>query len=259
MAYSDVQLNDAYEAVLNDLNTVVAKQTSLNIISNRSIINSTLLNDTEYKLNSAVVTYPNMTTAQVEPTITYNATRYTLNWDPGVIKLNDTWTVNYQLIIKKPGLISPIGNDSYVWYMRDDGSTDRAGFSGDELFANDSPNGGLSSYPSPNVTIISPVEGASLNGSSTLIKWNTTYGGELVYDQYFSYRLTSDTDWTTIWLGTPYQNTTSANYTYPWNSQGLIPGNYQIKIEADDHLALPGNCTRDIIIPYIENGQIKLE
>ena len=58
---------------LKNVSDVVAKESDLDIISTRSIVNGTLVNDTQYIPGTAIVTYVNGSTAHVEPVITFTA------------------------------------------------------------------------------------------------------------------------------------------------------------------------------------------
>jgi hypothetical protein len=184
---SDVQLEHVYGDIAGELNKVVASETDMHIISNSTIINGTLYPDTEYVPGSAHVRYPNGTVAYQEPIINTNG-KYELIWNPGVIKLNDTWTLNYQLKVLRNGTIEPITNESCINFTREDGSNDSATFTVETLYVTGNSSGEFGAMDKLHLLITDPVVGShdtpyDINSSQSeqRIGWRVNYTGNYTY------------------------------------------------------------------------------
>ncbi|AFC99005.1 Bacterial Ig-like domain (group 1)/von Willebrand factor type A domain-containing protein [Methanocella conradii HZ254] len=254
---SDIQLQHVYGDIAGELRKIVANETEMHIITSCTMINGTLYPDAEYVPHSAYVRYPNGTVVQQEPTINADGT-YDLQWNPGVIKLNDTWTLNYQLIVRRGGLIEPITNKSYINFTREDGSRDTTSFAIDSLFVNNSIGNdfGINST-TLNVTIKSPIDTSTaghiynMASSGQNIKWKVNYTGNYSYTQ----TIYIDGDASTIKTNYPWDN-------YTWEG-GDTPGEYKFVVIAYE--VMPNNQVINQSSDYIclrrlyDNGVITLK
>ncbi|WP_174589795.1 Ig-like domain-containing protein [Methanocella conradii] len=254
---SDIQLQHVYGDIAGELRKIVANETEMHIITSCTMINGTLYPDAEYVPHSAYVRYPNGTVVQQEPIINADGT-YDLQWNPGVIKLNDTWTLNYQLIVRRGGLIEPITNKSYINFTREDGSRDTTSFAIDSLFVNNSTGNDFGINSSTlNVTIKSPVDTSTsghiynMASSGQNIKWKVNYTGNYSYTQ----TIYIDGDASTIKTNYPWDN-------YTWEG-GDAPGEYKFVVIAYE--VMPNNQVINQSSDYIylrrlyDNGVITLK
>ena len=248
----------------------------MHIITNCSMINGTLYPDAVYVPNSANITLPNGTVIHQEPSINSNGT-YDLRWNPGVIKLNDTWSINYQLKVMVPGQIQPITNQSYINFSREDGSNDTASFITESMFVNGSGSGNMSvsTLPSPNVTIIDPLPKSGVNTTPPIqtVTWRVNYTGNYTY--YGSIIQTdSNNNPTTLYPSVKYpvgtfdgNSSSSFHGTYNGNNSSTYHFDWDSKQPADvytiniTYVDLHANAGSDSVVLRIRyaNGQITLE
>lgn len=228
-----IQLAQAYSDIANNLTDVAANKSFLHMMTNTS---ATFGPDTKYVLNSAHVTWPNGTVTQTEPTIVNNSTTYSLTWNSGSIRFNQTWNVQYQLKVLRSGSITPVLNQSYVEFWRaDDGSYDTSYFPSNMLYANGTGNA-MSNITSPlNMYILSPANGTPLQNSNSYISWLVTYTGSGQYYVNIYYNKTGDNTLNPILVnyGPLSGNMTSPTNT-PWNTATLPSETYDVWAEAND-------------------------
>jgi hypothetical protein len=228
------ELAHQYGVIASELNKVVANQTDMHIITNSSVINGTLYPDAVYVPNSAWVRYPNGTLIQQEPAIDMNG-KYDLRWNPGVIKLNDTWTLNYQLRVLRNGTIEPITNESYINFTREDGTNDSVMFTMEKIYVGGNSSDDLSSFDKLNVTITSPLNAShglipyNLTVPSKPITWNVTYNGS------YNYKLTLLVD--NIAVRTNY-----IGNEYTIYADTMAPGDHMFEVKATEYIT-DGNGT----------------
>ncbi|HTY91827.1 MAG TPA: VWA domain-containing protein [Methanocella sp.] len=263
MTTSAIDLQYVYGNISQQLNQIVANKTDMHIITNCTYINGTLYPDAVYVPGSAYVKYPNGTVVQQDPSINSNGT-YDLRWNPGVIKLNDTWTLNYQLRVIMPGPIQPITNQSYINFTREDGSNDSAMFTTESLFVNGTSPGNLSlsTLPGPNVTILSPLPKTGYNTTppTQKIAWQVNYTGNYSYNETIT-QIDSSGTITALYPSAKYpagtfDGNSNRTFSFDWDSS-QIAGDYSILIIADDHHGDPGSDSVLLRIRYA-NGQIIL-
>ncbi|OPY28309.1 MAG: Bacterial Ig-like domain (group 1) [Methanocella sp. PtaU1.Bin125] len=255
---SDLELAQRYQEIFKNVSEVVANESSMDIMSARSLINGTIISDAEYVPNSAVVTFTNGTSAFVDPIIAIDDTNYTLSWDPGSINCNQIWRVSYNLRVMHGGYLTPITGNSTIAYTRSDGSNGTVTFVSDSIFCRDTV-GGQVSNPSPllQVRIIAPANGTAIDELRTVLGWSVTYTWTGEYVQRISIMPEDGTEWADIARGFPGNRTTSGSYSYGWNLERVPTGNYTIMVyvtdgtyDAADHVT--------ISIPY-KSGKIILQ
>lgn len=253
---SDVELEHVYGDIASELNKVVANTTDMHIITNSTVVNGNLYPDAVYVPGSAWVKYPNGTIVAQEPTINTSGI-YDLKWNPGTIKLNDTWTLNYQLKLMKNGTIEPISNKSYISFMREDGSNDTAYFVIETLYVSSNSSNDFSTNSSKlNLTITSPLNAShgkvpyNITTPTQMIKWKINYTGNYTYTQTVRINDTA--------------MPVAINYIgneYTMNLAGKAPGDYLVTITATEQLPMgAGDEAYDTILLRIinNNGQITL-
>ena len=232
----------------NNLTDIITTNATLLIATNCSVAMGP---DTRYIPGSAVITYQNGTSAQVEPVITDNGTFYSLSWIPGTFSFNDTWSVDYKLKILRNGSIQPITNQSYV------------SFNGiNETFVTQNltvlNNGTPTNTTSPLwITLTYPMNGFTIDTSSSHIDWFANYtvaGGN--YYTYAQYRKVGDTTWNNMGIKGPYSSNTT--FSIVWNTGLLQNGDYQVQAKAYD-----GTYTNQTVINQTsimnQNGKIVLQ
>ena len=257
--YTDAQLNDVYSSISRDLREVVANYTEMHLLSNCTNVNNTWTPDVQYIPGSGILHYPNGTVINMDPDpypyIDSNNS-YNIVWNPGTIKLNDTWSVTYSLKVLKDGNVTPIRNDSYIYFIRDDGSYDTLWFSSQTLFVNGNSNKTMmqpGSRLSVNITSPLPKTGSELNSVYQPIEWTVNYTGNGTYHQKI-YMIQKDGSQQII--GYSDDGNYSGNYRYMLNAGQLSIGNYTVMVYADDGIYADDD-TVVIIVPD-NRGQIIL-
>ena len=237
----------------------------MHIFTNCSV-NGTVIPDAVYVPGSGMVTYPNGTVVQMDPSpmpvINPNNT-YEIRWNPGVIKLNDTWSVTYQLRVQKGGIVTPIMNNSFVSFIRDDGTTGMTNFTSETLYASDTPNGSVI-VQSPrilvNITSPTPKDGGfNVTSLRQPISWYVNYTGNQTYHQTISWVDEATGEERNISVNDPAYNGYLANtqFMYTWSTESIPPGNYTIVVYAYDTMYRNFDEVH-MTIPY-SRGQIILQ
>jgi hypothetical protein len=257
-AASSMELADRYQQIFKNVSEVVAKASDMDIISTRSMVNGTLLNDTQYVPGSAIVTFVNGTTAHIEPVITFDMSNYTLSWEPGAINCNQVWEVNYQLRAMRGGLITPISNSSNIRFTKSDGTTGTVNFVADSLFCRDTVDGHIGvASPKLQVHIDTPVNGTITDQLRLLMGWEVFYNGTDTYTQRVSILPADGTDWLDIARGFAGDRNSSGGYSFWWNLERVPTGNYTIQVFATDG-TYDAQDQVTIAIPY-SSGKIVLQ
>jgi hypothetical protein len=258
--YTDAQLNDVYADIYRGIQEVVANYTEMHILSNCTYVDGNWAPDVEYVMGSGFVSYPNGTARfeDPDPLPAPDADgNYSIVWKPGVIKLNDTWSVTYSLRVLKDGNITPIRNDSYVYFIRDDGSEDTMHFGSETLYVMGNSTDTLAQSNSTirvNITNPLPKTGAKADWPTQPIEWRVNYAGNGTYHQII-YLI--DTNSVEIPVSEGYDGNANGTFSYSLPTKGLLDGNYIIRVYADD-----GVDTGEDMVTLIvseSKGQIILE
>lgn len=255
---SDLELAQSYRDILTNITDVVANNSFMDVISRRSIVNGTTMSDAEYVPGSALVTLPNTNVFQIEPNVTYNNTQYQLNWDPGQIRMNEVWNVDYKLKIMHGGLLTPITGESFVGYNKSDGTSGSTSIVADTIYCRDSAGGTIvKPTPSLSVNITSPVSGFKADQLRIIVSWNVQYTGDGIYTQTLSTLSENDTQWMDIAKGFSGAKNSSGTYQYTWNIERIPTGNYTLRLYTSDG-TYDAEDSVTISIPYI-SGKIVLQ
>ncbi len=232
---SDLELAQRYQEIFKNVSEVVANTSSMDIMTARSLVNGTIIEDAQYIPDSARVTFTNGSSALVDPIISVDNMNYTLSWNPGSINCNQVWKVSYNLRVMHGGFITPITENSTLEFTRSDGSSDSVNFVSDSIFCRDSVGGHVSN-PSPllQVRILSPANGTTIDQLRTMINWAVTYTGTGSYHQLLSIKPVNGTEWSDIARGFPGDRTTPGSYTYWWNIERVPTRDYEIKVYVTD-------------------------
>jgi hypothetical protein len=258
--YTDAQLNDVYSGICRDLQDVVANYTEMHILSNCTYVDSNWLPDVEYIMGSGYVSYPNGTERYEDPDPLPAPDpdgTYSIVWKPGVIKLNDTYSVTYSLKVLRDGNITPIRNDSYIYFIRDDGSNDIMHFGSETLYVRGNSNDTMAQSNSTikvDITNPLPKMGAKADWPSQPIEWQVNYAGNGTYHQII-YLI--DTNSVEIPVSEGYNSNANDTFSYSLPTKSLSDGNYIIRVYADD-----GDDTGEDLVTLIvseSKGQIILE
>ena len=248
-ATSSQELADLYQQIFRNVSEVIATQSELNLISERSIVNGTLMNDTEYVPGTAQVYFTNGGKAQIEPVITWDDSRYTLSWEPGAINCNQIWKVEYQLKAMHGGLITPISNKSSLWFSKADGSTETVHLVGDSIYCQGTLDGGFNgSLKTLDVDIDTPENGLVTNELRMLISWHVHYAANGTYSQTVSIIPArkpvspeeepgvpvGGSTWMEIGRGYSGNRSTEGTYSFWWNIERVPKGSYLVRVFADD-------------------------
>jgi hypothetical protein len=257
-ATSDFDLAKRYQEIMAEVKDVVANQSTMDIVSERSLINGSIVTDAEYVPGSAVVTFTNGTVAMVEPNITYNDTRYTLSWDTGTIRLNQLWSVSYRLRVMHGGRVTPILEDSNVRTVDEDGHVNTLFFVADSIYCTGS-SGGTVSRPDPSlqVWLVNPTNGSSIEQLRQLIIWTTAYTGDENYTQVLSIKADEEDEWMDIARGFGGGKTAGQTWSYYWNIERIPTGNYSIRVYASDG-SYDAESIVSVYLPY-RSGKIVLQ
>jgi hypothetical protein len=257
-AASSMELADRYQQIFKAVSDVVANQSEMDIISTRSIVNGTLMNDTQYVPGSAIVTFTNGTSAPVEPVITCDNSNYTLSWEPGAINCNQIWEVNYQLKAVHGGLITPISNNSIVRFTKSDGTTGTVNFVADSIFCRGTLDGHIgTASPTLQVRIHTPVNGTITDQLRLLIGWQVSYNGTDTYTQRVSILPVEEAEWLDIARGFTGDRNGSGAYLFWWNLERVPTGNYTVQVFVTDG-TYDAQDEVTIAIPY-RSGKIVLQ
>ena len=182
---TDLELEKSYGDIARDIKEKIAENATITLLSDRGLVNGIHINNTEYVPGSAVVTDVNGTMVKKDPIIISNDTMYSLTWNCGPIKVNDTWNLNYKLKVLGTGAMNPILNSSYVAFCRPN-QTDMeftylvAG----EIYSMGNMSTELNDTKLLNLTIKSPANGTLIKSGWTDIAWSVNYTGEEGYIQY---------------------------------------------------------------------------
>ncbi|WP_230740824.1 VWA domain-containing protein [Methanooceanicella nereidis] len=258
-ASNSSDLSERFKFIATDMHDTIAQSSELTLLGERSEINGTVINNAEYVSGSAIVTATNGTKYQKDPTITFNDSSYTLKWNPGVIRVNEIWSVKYQLLIKKGGYIYPIGNGSQISFLRPDDSIGTSEIGYEVIYASDNLTAGLNADDRIiNITIISPGNNSRIRNDLTEVVWLVRYNDTGNYTQVIDFA--PDTTGIFNVISTGFQGNMSNNNTpfkEYWNVRDLPFGNYLLRISASD-----GNSTDSTFIVVNRpdmRGQIILE
>lgn len=255
---SDLELAQRYRDIATDIKDVIANQSEMDIVTRRTVINGSIISDAEYVNHSAWVTFTNSTRSQIEPSVYYDNTRYVLSWDPGQIKVNEIWRVEYQLQVKHGGLLMPITNESFVSFTRADGTQDTSYFVGESIFCNDNPNGTLINDSSTmSVKLLAPGNESVISQSHQPVTWNLHYVGVGQYTQAISVMPEGGSSWNDLATGFGGDRNSAGTYSYIWKLDRLPAGNYTIRVFASDG-TYDSWDTVTVNVPY-ESGKIILE
>jgi hypothetical protein len=258
-AASSMELADRYQQIFRSVSDVISKDATMDIITTRSTVNGTLMNDTQYIPGSAIVTFVNGTSAHVEPVITSDHDNYTLSsWDPGAINCNQIWRVNYNVKAMHGGLITPISNRSFISYTTSDDHVGIIEFDADSIFCHDTPDGheGTSS-PGLQIHILAPANGTITDELRLSVSWQVSYSGNDTYTQRISIPPTDEDVWMDVARGFERDRNSSGGYTFWWNMERVPTGNYTVKVFVTD-VTYDAQDQVTISIPY-RSGQIVLQ
>ncbi|WP_424357879.1 VWA domain-containing protein [Methanocella sp. MCL-LM] len=253
---SDVGLAKAYRQIGTQIKDVIANETSMTIISNRTMINGTIVSDAEYVNNSAWVTFANGTRAQIEPIVTMDSQNYSMYWEPGQIHINDVWQLDYKMKAMHGGTIVPVTNRSYVSYIRDN-KTVYDTFTENSIYCSDDPNSNATGNSTAElvVEIITPADNQDLIEEYQQITWNVLYSGPYDYTQVIYLQPEGGAE-AELKKGFAGNNSTTSTYSTQWNLKKLPAGNYKIRIEATDGANINDSQVK-VSIPA-NNGKIIL-
>jgi len=243
-------LVDTYAGIKNNITSpMIANRSTMQIVSNRTVVNGTIISDAEYISGSAMVMFTNGSRYQIEPMISYDNSHYVLTWNPGQINVNDVWKVDYQMKVMHGGMLTPITNESSVSIIRPDGTNETTFFAGDKIYCNDKPSGTISGGSETlSVQIVSPNDGDSINQMQVPISWNVVYKGKDQYTQKVSIMPEGGSTWSDLATGFVGDSKSVGFYTYNWNLERLPAGKYSVRVYANDG-TYDDSCTVTVTIP----------
>jgi hypothetical protein len=257
-AASSMELADRYQQIFKNVSEVVAKDSAMNLITTRSTVNGTLINDTQYVPGSAVVTFTNGTSAHVEPVITCDANNYTLLWEPGAININQIWALNYQLRAMHGGLIVPISDKSFITYTTSDDRTGTIPFDNNSIFCEDNLTGHIgTASPGLQLHITSPLNGTITDQLRLMVSWRVVYNWTDNYTQRVSILPVDDDEWVDVARGFEGNRNSPGDYSFWWNMERVPTGNYSVQVFVTDG-TYDAMDQITISIPY-RSGQIVLQ
>lgn len=237
--YTDLELSRTYNDIARDIKEKIAETSNVNILSERCMVNGTMINSTEYVPRSAMVTAVNGSVYQQEPVITSNPENYSISWDAGPICINDTWSVRYQMMVKKGGLVFPIGNGSSVTFMRPNlTGSESSGLAEEGIYVTDSIYSTVSGEEKIlSISIASPKNNDEMVSDFTRITWFVNYTGNETYSQEVYYASEPTGPYTLIDNGPGLTGDKTCNgkaYNVTWDVTGIQSGTYVIKVYARD-------------------------
>ncbi|WP_081477340.1 VWA domain-containing protein [Methanocella arvoryzae] len=260
---SPEQLEAAYYDIGQEIGGVIAADSTMEIISDRSEVNGVIVNNTEYVMDSAIVTHTNgILERPVNPLIRTIGDKYHLTWNPGIIKLNEVWKVHYTLKINANGTVAPITPESYVEFIREDSNeSERAWFVGDTIYSIGTISGNLTNATLP---LYVEIDDTVIKNNDTIsrqkqpIKWTVNYSNAGFYTQ----RITIEGNGEKIVIALPdsmYRGdiNSTGSYVYLWDAGLLQDAAYTVTVEAKEN---NGNVHSDSVTVFVDRrmGSIRI-
>ncbi len=228
------------------IHDVVATDSQISLISNRTQVNGTWTNSTHYINGTAYKKTPTnpawASTEPDEPIIANTTHGYSLTWHPGEIHIAQTWSLKYQLMVDAAGpdgVIEPISNESYIWFERGSNATgDYQSFvvklAGNTVHVTAN---GTPAEEKLNVTLRYPERNKNVNDTVIKVRWEVNYTALEYYNQtlYYSYE---NGPFIKIADLAGWNNSSNPRvFEYSWDvsdTNKYPPGNYTQKVEAYD-------------------------
>lgn len=179
-----------FAALANNMNAQIAVNSSINLLADRSLVNSTYMNNTEFVPGSSwIVSTKHPIKYSMEPgqpVISNDTNTYSLTWYPGAINISDYWDLTYNLTIKTMGdngTVYPILGQSNIWFQRPDGTTTTSLI--DKNGVKVSPNDSAMTKLGEDIEVRNPA--AKMNGEYMDITWDVWYNGSSTYTNVLNY------------------------------------------------------------------------
>jgi len=235
-ASNKTDLISRFKDLAQYMHETVAEQSSITLVSDTTAVNGTFCNTTEYVERSGwVKPNQNSSARQVEPLISNATDGYALTWYPGKITVGQKWCLSYQLMVLHTGpdgVITPITNDSFIWFIRD-GQQFNVTLDTYPVFVSNNTTGmGDSDIIRANITY--PAPGLNVTDNIIDLKWKVWYNGTGWYNQTLYYAFESG-PFVKIADLPGWDNSTSPRYyDHMWDVTEMRPGNYTVKVRAYD-------------------------
>lgn len=174
--------------------------------------------------------------------------------------------MNYQLKVLRNGTIEPISNDSFINYVREDGSNGTSAFATETIYVSDNSSDPLDPNSKKlHLTITDPLNAShgstpyNITTQGQLVKWKVNYTGN------YSYKQTVIVDSDVIepdYVGNGTAADLKNGLHYDGYTFSLTPGTHMVEVYTTEYISgLPTEQASDSIQLYIitNNGQITLE